>query len=179
MNRRALITTALAASALPAAAQALPALTTRDLITHDGKVLWTRAARASEHAAMIEETVSKIVGDGIVELTDKDGIAYLDYIITLREPRFEVDMGKTWDLNHGWNHSELSPRLRIFEGTVHVGDCYTWRAAPGDKSWLDKRAGLRRPVVVIESLKQDFPHQVDFDMRWLEQYAAMRKGAAA
>lgn len=170
MNRRALLTTALAATALPAAAQALPALTTRDLITHDGKVLWTRAARASEHAAMIDETVSKIISDGIVELTDQDGIVFIDHMITLRDPRFEVDMGKTWDIYHGWNHSELSPRLRIFEGDVFVGDSFTWRVAPDVSTTMEKRAGLRRPVVIVDDLKSRFPGQVEYDMRWLRHY---------
>lgn len=114
MNRRGFLVASSTTAALTltaGAAQALP------MVTHEGRALWSPEARAHEHASAAMAWIDRVMEERYIIAQE---VWPIDTRVTLRDPRFVVEVGPAWDFMTGYRAGLTGPRIALYDGEVKV-----------------------------------------------------------
>jgi hypothetical protein len=161
MNRRKFIAAGAASTAAltltAGVAQAAPLM---PLTSHGGRARWSAQARAHEHALIAMRWIDKVMNERAVYGQE---IWPIDLKVTLRDPRFIVEVDKAWDHHDGYRAGRTGPRVQVFDGDVKVieGELFFYHGSDPipPVSMISRHFGGGD----VNHLRQLLPGQVSYD----------------
>ena len=138
------------------------------------------SAEAAKHPHLDHamKWIGKLLDDGHIIAQEMWPI---DIRVDLKNPRFEVDLGRAWDFQTGYKSGLTGPRVKVFEGDVKVleGEMfhYTGEALRDE---VDPLQMIARNFEDVAVLRAKLPTQVSYDnSRFIASLDAYAKGKAA
>lgn len=87
------------------------------ITSHGGRARWSAAARAHSDAMIAMRWIDTVMNERAVYGQE---VWPIDLKVTLRDPRFIVEIDRAWDHAEGYRAGRTGPRVQVFDGDVKV-----------------------------------------------------------